>query len=326
MRPVALSDKLGIYELPGPIRTLVASTPETRAICNDPMVLGLRYTESLKQACARILSALELPISEDETNVVHLLRGSLNFGLREALGLAYRWNRHTSTFLSAQRHRHPEYPEEWEVGESEYRKLCFSKKVNLVMGDVVATGTSLHYGLKTISQAIQKSGSEIESVLLFTIGGPRSQEVLSEFDTYFQTLYPNYRGATVIYLEGRFPTATLQTPLSIKITGTDLLRQGSSLSPEFLASQYNDPAYPLERCTIYDAGSRSFDVAAYLADVSEYWQQVAALDGVSFTDYLIERCPGVDPLRFPEVDLRTLALSRVRALDSLMVEGTTDPN
>lgn len=90
---------------------------ESRAICNDPRVVGLQYTANLRRACAGALQALpkDLPysMSENSTTVFHILRGGLNFGLREALGDAYGWNKHPSAFISAQRARQTANPEEW---------------------------------------------------------------------------------------------------------------------------------------------------------------------------------------------------------------------
>ena len=48
-------------------------------------------------------------------------------------------------------------------------------------------------------------------------------------------------------------------------------------------SQAECVTYPLERCAIYDAGSRAFDVPAYLADVRGYWEQVVRLAGEGWT-------------------------------------------
>ena len=70
------------------------------------------------------------------------------------------------------------------------------------------------------------------------------------------------------------------------------------MAPEFIESQYEDPSYPLERCTIYDAGSRAFWVREYANDVLNYWKQVLdlAASGISFLEYLEQRFPELDAL------------------------------
>ena len=82
-----------LYQLPGDeIRELVCTTPATRAICNDPFVCGVEYTQRLRAACGRvfqILTARRLWESDDSRIVVlNILRGGLHFGLREALARA----------------------------------------------------------------------------------------------------------------------------------------------------------------------------------------------------------------------------------------------
>jgi len=230
------------------------------------------------------------------------------------LGSAYGWNKHGSCFLSAQRHR-VSNSEDWRIAESEYRKFAIPSKVSLVLGDVVASGTSLQHALLTMIDAIKHRGAELCSILFFTIGGHRSEAVFQELEERILAEHPNYKGSTVIYFEGRFPVASPETPLRIKLTGTDLLRHGDTMAPEFLESQYQNPMFPVERCTIYDAGSRAFEPEVYLEDVLEYWKAVLALDPLSFADYLAERCPLLDPNRFQNVSLRELAASQVQRIE-----------
>ena len=177
-----------LYQLPGDeIRELVCSTPATRAICNDPFVCGVEYTQRLRAACGRVFQLLTM------------------------------------------------------------RRLW-------------------------------------------------------EFDD-----------SRVVYLEGVFQTATVDTAMSIKIEGTDLLRTGGTLAPEFLESQYESPSFPVERCTIYDAGSRAFDLTEYFADVRGYWQANLALaaGGMTYARLLRERMPELDAQRFGDVDLAALARAQL---------------
>ena len=296
----------------------VATTPQTRAICNDPLIYGLSYTRKLRQACVSVLKALQPELVESETVVAHLLRGGLNFGLREALGEAFEWNAHGSTFLSAQRKRTSDDPECWEIRESEYRKFVIPPEVSFVLGDVVASGASLEYGLTTLADAVKERGASLRSILFFTIGGPRTEEVFHAVDNRLRREHQAYQGSTLIYLEGRFPLADCETSLKIKVTGTDLLRHGNDMAPEFIESQYENPMFPVERCTIYDAGSRAFEPDCYLRDVLEYWEEVATFHRLSFTDYLKERAPSLEPGRFQVTSLRQLAELQCEKLRSVL--------
>lgn len=317
MKVVSKAEHCSVYLLSeASPRAFLVSTPETRAICNDPLVYGTRYTETLKTACVRTLPQVAEDMEEGLTSVVHLLRGGLNFGLREALSRAFGWNAHSSTFLSAQRRRKKRNPEEWVIGECEYRKLAIPHGANLILGDVVASGASLQYGIESMLDALDAQGKSLRSILFFTIGGPRSEEVFRELDARIQKTHRDYQGTTVVYFEGRFPIASVETPVTIKLTGTDLLRHGYDMTPEFLESQYESPMFPVERCTIYDAGSRAFEPLAYLEDVLEYWQAVEKLEGPSYEDYLLERFPVLDTSRFagcaPLDELARLQIARLK--------------
>lgn len=319
LQPLASSTNCAVYELPRAegVKVYVASTPETRAICNDPFVTGIQYTRSLTSACAKILSNLQqasvLQLTEPETTVLHILRGGLNFGLREALADAFKWNDHASAFVSAQRARSSSNPVDWVITENAYRKLHLRAVDNIVFGDVVATGTSLRYALQQIGTIAKDSGSKILSLTFFTIGSPCSHLILDEIDREYRAHFPNYAGSRVIYLEGIFEAATNDTPMTIKIDGTDLVRAGSVLAPEFIESQYEHPSFPIERCTIYDAGSRAFDINEYMHDVREYWEQTLALarDGMSYEQLVGERFPELDASRFGTVSLQKICEAQI---------------
>ena len=108
------------YEIPRKddkdVYRYVSSTPETRDICNDPFLVGVNYTRALSAASAATLKASvkysTFDLLEEKTTVLHILRGGLNFGLREALADAFGWNVHPSAFISAQRARRSDNPED----------------------------------------------------------------------------------------------------------------------------------------------------------------------------------------------------------------------
>jgi len=299
------------------VQKLIVSTPESRSICNDPFVVGVEYTSKLETACARALELLEpsedLALDEAHCSVLHILRGGLNFGLRTALHRAYGWNTHSSAFISAQRARSSTNPEDWYITEGSYQKVYLSRESGIIFGDVVATGTSLEYALRQLMEIVEVQKSGISSVVFVTIGGPRSEEIVEKIAKQCRAAFPNFKKATVIYLEGRFDVALPSSPHRIKFTGTDLLRSSSLLAPEFIESQYENPAYPLERCTIYDAGSRAFHLTEYMEDVLDYWTQTSLLaeSGTTFSELLRERFPEIDEKRFDSVSLSGLAQSQI---------------
>ena len=324
LTPVTQTPRCAIHRIsdsaPSCIDRLVVSTPETRAISNDPCVMGIDYTRRLKACCSRVLASLKgeslICLEEKETIVFDILRGGLNFGLREALADAFAWNRHGCSFISAQRARLDDDPEQWHIMESGYSKVYMPKTASIVIGDVVATGTSLEHAMKALVAEAVKQGTSLRSIVFFTFGGPRAEAILEAADAMCKEKFPDYEGTTLIYLEGRFIVPTEETPLTIKITGTDLLRGGALMAPEFIESSYEDPSYPIQRCAIYDAGSRAFWTPEYIADLTEYWGETLSLaeNGMSFETLLNERFPGLDPKRFGQVDLPELCRKQINQL------------
>jgi hypothetical protein len=304
------------------ILEFVLTTPHTRAICNDPFVLGTKYTHHMRIAATSAFKALlqtgVFKGDEKSTHVLTILRGGLNFELREALSDAFQWSAHGAWFISAQRRLIEDSKGEWEIVEDSYCKMYPADLVDVVFGDVVATGTSLRHGLQKLREQLSVA-KRCRSVTFFTIGSPISGEILADWRSSVEEALGYSVECSIIYYEGMFAVAEEDTPIRIKIAGTDLLRRNSAMAPEFIESQYENPAFPLERCTIYDAGSRAFSIPEYLEDVSEYWHSVASMAaaGCAFADLIKERAPEIDLERFGKVDLAELAnfqLEKCRAL------------
>jgi len=165
--------------------------------------------------------------------------------------------------------------------------------------------------------ALETSDAGLSRLVFFTIGGARAEEILAGVDARLRALSPEFMGTTIVYVEGRFLVADESTRLPLAEAGTDLLRKDALLAPAFEASQTQSPAYPLERCAIYDAGSRAFDVPVYLGDVRGYWEGLRALaqDGLTLADALAARWHAPDASGLDSSDaLIALADERIAAL------------
>ena len=301
------------------VEPYIATTPQSRAICNDPRVCGVNYTKLLRHTCTNVLKAFPGLMTEHEAVVVNILRGGLNFGLRDALAEAFGWNTHTTCFMSAQRARDASSPDAWHITENDYKKVYFPPVASFAVGDVVATGTSLRYGLNELLAAAHTQRTDVRNLIFFTYGGIKAEEILAELDSRCRKEFPHYGRTLLIYLEGCFTVAQADTPLSVRLTGTDLLRYNALMAPEFIESQYEDPAYPIERCVIYDAGSRAFWMHDYIEDVIGYWKENLqfAERGITFRELALERFPGLDLERFGDVDLKALALRQISRMEKL---------
>lgn len=273
----------------------VVSSAEGRRICNQSELIGFDFGRALTRAVTHALEilperdAIETS-SQERVCVVHFLRGGLNFGLREALYNAYGFNRHSSCFMSSQRRM---VDGQWHVEEDMYRKLHIPAHATLLVGDVVATGTTVANGFQVILDHLETIGSSVRRIVFFTIGCPRTEEVLAHADREFRAAFDEYEGTTAVYLEGRFRLVASEDELRIGRPGTDLIRRDCLVAPEFALSQYERLSFPLERCTIYDAGSRAFDIPSFTTDVRSYWEQVRDLarGGMTLAEALNERWP-----------------------------------
>ncbi len=306
----------------GALERFVVSTPGSRAVCNQPEVVGVDFNLRLHDAMARALRTAPFRellegTPEERACVVNFLRGGLNFELRRALHTAYGFNRHSSAFMSSQRYRSDG---RWHVKEDMYRKLEIPRDAVLVMGDVVATGVTMDNGLKVIVDHVAEQGSSLRAVVFFTIGCHKAEKILEALHHRLSTMFESYERTVLVYVEGKFTLVDSKTDIRIGIPGTDLIRTGALLAPELERSQYGAVSYLLERCAIYDAGSRAFDVPTYAVDVLEYWEQVAgfAAEGWTLGEAIAERCPEVFAARDQFLETRH---TRWRGVDEGLIEA-----
>ncbi len=313
---LSLAEITGDYD--GPIRRYCFSTAETRDIVNKPEVMGMEYTEKLEAAMMHLLTGFKplhfTDIQEAQVDVFNFLRGGLNFGLRNALHRAYGWNLHRSSFMSSQRARDAEG--RWYITEDSYRKITIAKGGIVFCGDVIATGVTLESGLAALTNEVKKRGASIRYFHFFTIGCHKAEKTLETYYDLWKKEFADFEGIDVFYMEGKFHLADSKTPTTIKLQGTDLLRRDSVLMPPFIASQDEHITHALERCTIYDAGSRAYDIEEYASDVYDYWNQVHELakNGMTAEAYLAERFPEAsDTLKTMAKNADLVAISKAKA-------------
>ena len=279
----------------GEVRRWVVSTPQTVDICNRPELCGVEFSTALSRGMTAALAAA--PFADflrsrpsNQLCIMNFLRGSLNFDLRNAVASALGSGYHATCFMSSQRFRKEG---RWYVKEDMYRKLKIPDGAVILVGDVVATGVTVDNGLDVIKETLAEHKTSIKALVFFTIGCHKLEKILEKHHRQFLELFPDYEQTHVVYMEGKFRLVTPETRVVIGIPGTDLIRVDSLLAPEFECSQFDSVSAPLERCTIYDAGSRAFDVGEYLDDVTRYWEQVQRLArrGYTLIEALKERWP-----------------------------------
>jgi len=315
LKLLTISKHASVYGITGEslLKRYIASTEETRSILNKPEIIGQDFRYKLMNGLSKILKCMPYgfmeKFDENHVDVLHFLRGGLNFGLMDALSKAYGFNTHSASFMSSERKKQGG---KWKIKDDQYSKLSVQPGSTVFIGDISATGVTLNSGLAKLYE--QTSGDEdlpsfvkealfheieeghkkekipLKNLVFFTIGCKDIEATLEAYHTLFCKSFKEYENTYLIYLEGRFKLASDEDKLRIKITDTDLIRHPALLSPEFELSQYSSIAYPLERCIIYDGGSRSFNVKKHMKEVVEYWETLNKQD-MTLEEALKERWP-----------------------------------
>lgn len=292
------SKEISLYELhdeqTSGVEEYIFSTPETREICNRPEKVGISFPETMRAATDKLLQLSPLKEllgqSEEMRNcVLHFLRGGLNFQLREALFDAYGFTRHYCSYMTSQRYQRGK---RWKIKQDQYRKISYLPGSTILIGDCVATGSTLENGLEVLLEDAREQEQPISNLILFTIGCENAREILQDFHERFSQEF-DYDRTMVFYIEARFGLSNEDMDLTVTLPGTDLLRHPAVLAPEYERSLYNRLHVPVERCTIYDLGAKSFTYQKHVNEVIEYWQKLKDSD-LTLREAYRERWPETD--------------------------------
>ncbi len=277
------SDELSLYRVEdradSAVEEYIFSTPESREICNKPELVGFDFPSAMRRAHSRVMGVEPLSTLLGEREdfqhcVMHFLRGGLNFQLREALADSFGFNRHYCSYMTSQRYQRGE---RWKIKQDQYRKLNYNSGSTLLIGDCIATGSTMENGLQVLLDHAREQDCHFQNLVVFTIGCGRGREILNKFHHKFKENF-DFNRTLLFYAEGRFGLADEEMDLTISLPGTDLLREPALLAPEYEYSLYRRLHIPIERCTIYDVGAKSFEYRKHLEDVIEYWQQLIDSD------------------------------------------------
>ncbi len=276
-------EAVGVYLIDPPfedpsLRRYVVSTRDTRDLMNHPEIINCDFTNLLENGVTNMLKGLNMlerlsTIGSKTVNVYHILRGGLNFGVREALRKAFGYKWHSSSYISSQRVLKEG---RFEISEDTYRKFLVPNEATVYFGDIVASGISLDNGIHYLASFMERSGLALRNLVFITIGCVEAERVLAKWHREFKARFPGYERTILVYLEGRFALAGDRTPLANCLKDTDLLKSyklGALLTPEFEGSQFERMIVGLEGCSIYDGGKKSFEPVNHIRDVLEFWEK-----------------------------------------------------
>jgi hypothetical protein len=270
--------KIGKY---GPVDVLVASSRPSIEIINTPECVGAEFQGKLSKALGNVVDfLLDEPLgsmlSACPLDVIYVLRGGLNFNLHQVLRDATGTDPEVS-FISSQR---IEGIDGFQIGETGYSKWSIQNSSVLCIGDICATGTTLTHLINAAISRYRIEEKALRHLLVISIGTANLMNLLAEAALKLKHLWANmFEGVTAVFLEGIF-TLYHSHPLLLKshLSNTDFFRKDSPRSIQLEIEALKSPTTLLERCAIYDGGSRSFEPALYLNNLARYWQLI---DGVA---------------------------------------------
>jgi len=287
------SEEISTYKIEGPysgnIKRFIFSTPETRNILNHPEIVGHTFRKMMGSSLVKLFKHFPDPevlegLEDSKSNILCFLRGGLNFSISDALGEAYGFQMQTTSYMTSQRAK-DEFGR-WFIKDAQYQKFVFEDNSTIFCGDIIATGSTIKNGLEVLFANAKNSGKRIKNFIFITIGCHKIEKILEDFLYKLKDSFSNFGNVVVIYMEGKFHLADSKDEVMLKVQGTDLMRREALMAPEFLLSQFSDISPILERCVIYDGGSRSFNVQEYCDEIIKYWFQVKRLSnrGISLYD------------------------------------------
>lgn len=256
----------------------VVSTRDTRDLMNYPEIINCDFTNLMQNGITNALKGINIleglsVINSKSVNVYHILRGGLNFKVRDALRKAFGYKWHSSSYISSQRVLKEG---KFEISEDYYRKFVVPDNATVYTADIVASGVSLNHGIKYINNYLESQNSQLKNMIFITIGCIEAEKVLFKWHKIFKKSFPDYDRTILIYLEGRFALATKKTPLCNLLYDTDLLKNyklGALLTPEFEHAQLDRIIIGLEACAIYDGGKKGFEPVNHIEEILEFWEK-----------------------------------------------------
>ena len=260
------------------LKRYVVSTSDTRNMLNFPEIVNSDFTDLMRNGVTNTLKVLNniehlSRISSKNVNVYHILRGGLNFQVRNSLLKAFGYKWHSSSYITSQR---LEKDGEFSVSEDSYRKFQIPDNATIYSADIVASGVSLDNSLQYLDNYLISKKLKLKNFIFVTIGCSNAEKVLEKWDRIFKEHHPEYERTILIYLEGRFALGAKDTPLFNVLPNTDLLKNyklGALITPEYENSQFEKMIIPIEACAIYDGGKKSFEPVNHIIDILDFWEK-----------------------------------------------------
>ncbi len=278
----------------------VVSEAETRKLMNRPEVVGYEVYKSLINATSQMMYFLKEKKRITCANILSILRGALNYPLEESCYQEH-IRVHDISFMSCER----VFNDEGDITglAVKYSKLTVVDGSTLMIGDIIASGETLVYCLKSVIDYYRDHNATLRNILFFTIGGTRGIEILEKLTQEIREFWPEFEGFITVYYEGIF---TCYEPGDKGVSGInraliDFIWRDGIVAPSFRRQTLSmrDPLF--EKCTIYDGGARRYEIQEHIEEVLEFWEGLLErADDISFEALLEEKLGHQIPISYED--------------------------
>jgi hypothetical protein len=273
----------------------VSSSAAGQALLCDSIPVGHAFQDALATAVADALKSLlatddlvKQELTSQSPDVLYILRGGLNFGLHSRLEqLVGRPCR--VSFVSSAR---TVIDGQVLITDDAYRKIEIEEATSVVIADIAATGTTFLHALSLLAD--DPRFGTVRRVVAILIA---TQQAVSNITAGVNELRRTGKlgsdcRITIVSLEGIFSVYQGSQDLEYHLDRTDFIRKDAVLAPEFMQASIVQRVPLLERCVIYDGGTRGFFGLAHLQSLGDYWSRTCelfALDETALARHLFSK-------------------------------------
>lgn len=258
-----------------PSNTYVFTSSYSREILYNPQIAGLRLQLAMEKVGPVFveIASRKAFAGESRKSVVELvlLAGGLYYGIgkgfREVYGYAV-----PQCFLGIKRQKIEGSAGEFSADVGYLNFEALPKDPCVIIGDTIATGTTLIEALELLKNQIEKEGSNLRKVIVCSLAAATlGVRKLAEFERRMKETNPDFE-LYLIVAEGLF---------HLMPDGTDMrfLREDSFLpatTREYTLEKYGPVLGEKMKCAVFDWGTRCKNPSAHYAEFSKFADEILA--------------------------------------------------
>lgn len=255
-----------------PDESYILRIPSAQRVHSNPLLWGPELREEILNCNKHFLrAARELvpgfdELSPKDISEVVVLRGGLGYRLDDAFREVFD-SYLPRCFVGARRHRISGDEFEAEISYSNFEPL--PKDGVVIIGDTIATGSSLTRTLAEVRSELRKREYGIKKLVVFSAAAAfRGCSELLDWEERFQEWWPDFE----IYLFTAEALFGLDagTHLRYRKPGEAIVPEASKKFVDEAFGDYEEAYIPGNICAVFDWGDRIFKPDRHLRDVLQY--------------------------------------------------------